>query len=309
MAAVSKEALLSHLKGLGISLRLHEHPAVMTVDEQAKHLGHLEVTLSKNLFLKDKKGRLYLVSALAPTNVDLKALSQRLGLGKGGLRMAPEDALQEVLKVPLGSVTPLALINPSARSVILLLDHRYRNQAKLLFHPLVNDSTLEMTNPDFDMFLQSIDREPSYVDFEAVVTVGKDQPPDLAGFVMESTIKPVTPDNKQSTAVIQNSSSTQAEMGSANFPASKSKVTKSERPADEGGLQKLVGDPQRLLSHILDETIRATLTKVIKDSRDKESEASISNEIKSQITPDLESIMVLFKNTAYTQGFCAGRRR
>ncbi|MCO5607786.1 hypothetical protein L7F22_061987 [Adiantum nelumboides] len=83
---------------------------------------------------QDKKGRLYLVSALAPTNVDLK--------GKGGLRMAPEDALQEVLKVPLGSVTALALFNPSARSIILLLDHQYQNQANLLFHPLDNDSTL-----------------------------------------------------------------------------------------------------------------------------------------------------------------------
>ncbi|MCO5612297.1 hypothetical protein L7F22_066562 [Adiantum nelumboides] len=128
--------------GLGISLHLHEHPVVMTVEEQSKHLGHLEITLSKNLFLKDKKGRLYLVSALAPTTVDLKALSQRLGLGKGGLRMAPEDALQDVLKVPFGSVTPLALFNPSARSVILLLDHQYQNQEKLLFHPLDNDSTL-----------------------------------------------------------------------------------------------------------------------------------------------------------------------
>ncbi|MCO5612296.1 hypothetical protein L7F22_066561 [Adiantum nelumboides] len=165
----------------------------------------------------------------------------------------------------------------------------------------------EMTNADFNMFLQSIDRVPVYVDFEAVVTVGKDQPPDLAGFAMESTTKPATPDNKQSIAVVQNSSSRQDDEARSNMPVAKSKVLKNEK--DGGVLQKLVRDPHKLLNHILDETIRATMTKVIKDSGDKELELSISNEIKSQITPDLESIMILFKNTTYTQGFVAGFMR
>eukprot|EP00250_Pteridium_aquilinum_P003590 c13898_g1_i1 orf=172-1110(+) len=312
MAAVSKEALLSHLQGLGITLRLHEHPIVMTVEEQSKHLGHLEATVSKNLFLKDKKGRFYLVSALATTNVDLKALSQRLGLGKGGLRMAPEDALQELLKVPLGSVTPLALINPSARSVILLLDHQYQNLSKLLFHPLINDLTLEMTSAELNMFLKSIDRGLPYVDLEAVVAVGKDQPPDLAGFLNESMVKPPIANVEQSAAAIRNPSSMQVESASAALPVSMSKMVISKRPCDEGSLQKLVGDPQRLLNHILDETIATTMEKVkaeVGDKISKDLELSISSEIKKQIGPDLESTIMLFKNTAYTQGFAAGRTR
>ncbi|KAL3640465.1 hypothetical protein CASFOL_015433 [Castilleja foliolosa] len=80
---------------LQIGFSQYEHPVVLTVEAQAKYVGHLKGGLSKNLFLKDKKQRLYIVSALAETKVDLKVLSQRLGLGKGGLRMAPEEALSE----------------------------------------------------------------------------------------------------------------------------------------------------------------------------------------------------------------------
>ncbi|MCI23462.1 proline-tRNA ligase-like, partial [Trifolium medium] len=84
---------------LKIEFSKYEHPVVLTVEAQAKHVGDLgggPGGLSKNLFLK--KNRFYIVSALADTKVDLKVLSQRLGLGKGGLRMAPEEALGELLQ-------------------------------------------------------------------------------------------------------------------------------------------------------------------------------------------------------------------
>ncbi|KAK3040060.1 hypothetical protein RJ639_029396 [Escallonia herrerae] len=76
----TKEQLLARLKELQIEFAGIEHSVVLTVEDQ------------------DKKHRLYLVSALADTKVDLKVLSQRLGLGKGGLRMAPNEALLEILK-------------------------------------------------------------------------------------------------------------------------------------------------------------------------------------------------------------------
>lgn len=162
----SKEQLVARLKELQIDFVSYEHPVVLTVEAQAKYVGHLGVGLSKNLLLKDKKHRFYVVSALANTNVDLKVLSQRLGLGKGGLRMAPEEALQQILQVPLGCVTPLALINDSARTVSLLLDQGFRAQECCLFHPLSNDTTISLTSHDLDKFLVSIGKQPSYVDLE-----------------------------------------------------------------------------------------------------------------------------------------------
>ncbi|THU66232.1 hypothetical protein C4D60_Mb05t11980 [Musa balbisiana] len=188
----TKDQLLARLKELQIDFVCYDHPAVLTVEAQAKYVGHLGGALSKNLLLKDKKHRYYVVSALANTNIDLKVLSQRLGLGKGGLRMAAEEALQEILQVPLGCVTPLALINDSARDVSLLLDQGFKSQQSCYFHPLTNEVTLSISASSLDKFLISIGRQPSYVDLEANPAVGKDNPPDLASLAPSGV--PTLPD-------------------------------------------------------------------------------------------------------------------
>ncbi|KAG4210879.1 hypothetical protein ERO13_A02G073700v2 [Gossypium hirsutum] len=125
----SKDQLLARLKELQIDFSQYEHPVVLTVEAQAKYVGNVGGALSKNLFLKDKKH-------------SCAVLSQRLGLGKGGLRMAPEEALGEILKVPLGCVTPFALVNESASHVSLLLDKGFKTQERCIFHPLSNDMSI-----------------------------------------------------------------------------------------------------------------------------------------------------------------------
>ncbi|XP_038990406.1 uncharacterized protein LOC103712526 [Phoenix dactylifera] len=179
----TKDQLLARLRELQIDFICYDHPAVLTVEAQAKHVAHLGGALSKNLLLKDKKNRFYVVSALAGTNIDMKVLSQRLGLGKGGLRMAPEEALQEILQVPMGCVTPFALINDSASAVSLLLDQGFKAQKCCYFHPLTNETTISLSASDLNKFLTSIGRQPTYVDLEASPLVGKDNPPDLASLV------------------------------------------------------------------------------------------------------------------------------
>lgn len=67
---------------LGIAAVTYAHPAVFTVAEGDgfKHLipgGH-----TKNLFLKDKKDQLWLVTAAAYTAVDLKGLPELIGAGR-----------------------------------------------------------------------------------------------------------------------------------------------------------------------------------------------------------------------------------
>uniref|UniRef100_A0A6N2MAE9 YbaK/aminoacyl-tRNA synthetase-associated domain-containing protein n=1 Tax=Salix viminalis TaxID=40686 RepID=A0A6N2MAE9_SALVM len=70
----TKEELLARLKELQIDFSQYEHPTVLTVEEQAKYVGDKGGGLSKNLFLKDKKSRFYIVSALADTKFCLKGL-------------------------------------------------------------------------------------------------------------------------------------------------------------------------------------------------------------------------------------------
>ncbi|CAI5998768.1 unnamed protein product [Closterium sp. NIES-64] len=173
-----------HLPTLFASAGAYSGGAGCTVEEQAAQVTGATGEFTKNLLLKDKKGRLILISALTKTKIDLKLLSQRLGLGKGGLRMAPDENLAAVLQVPAGCVTPLALFNDSAKDVVLLLDQGFASQQHLLFHPLSNDATVALTRETFESFLGTVGRsEPAYVDLEANVVVGKDQPPDLASLL------------------------------------------------------------------------------------------------------------------------------
>lgn len=318
----TKQQLLARLKELQIDFSQYEHPTVLTVEAQAKYVGDKGGGLSKNLFLKDKKSRFYIVSALADTKVDMKVLSQRLGLGKGGIRMAPEEALGEILQVPLGCVTPFALVNESARHVSLLLDKGFQSQEHCFFHPLSNDMSIALNACDLDKFLKSIGRDPSYIDLEANPTVGKDQPPDLASFVPSgSTIQPDQPDkaaplqdptenslpvNKKSVAATGKAAKPHTSMQNSSAQNSKDK---SVNPVHQ---PSVFSDSGLFVEEILNKTSALLLSEITEDAA-KENGVNlgtvVAENIRKRLNSDLQSIATMFKNTAYTQGFHAGAHR
>ncbi|KAH0989390.1 hypothetical protein GBA52_000873 [Prunus armeniaca] len=311
---LSKEQLLARLKELQIGFSQYEHPVVLTVEAQAKYVGHLGGGLSKNLFLKDKKNRFYIVSALADTKVDLKVLSIRLGLGKGGLRMAPEEALGELLQVPLGCVTPFSLVNESARHVSLLLDQKFISQEHCFFHPLSNDTSISLSTHDLDKFLKSIGRDPSYVDLEANPSVGKDQPPDLASLVPSgSTVLPDPPEAEASSkSSIENpvsvSNKSTTSTANATKASTNAKNTK-DKPVNGVHVSKSVTDVGKLVEDLLDKTSALLLSETTEETIKKHGAqlgAAISNSIRSHLRAELESTIMTFKNSAYTEGFHAG---
>ncbi|XP_044479140.1 uncharacterized protein LOC123206087 isoform X3 [Mangifera indica] len=286
----------------------------MTVEAQEKYVGGMGGGC-KNLFLKDKKHRYYIVSALAGTKVDMKVLSQRLGLGKGGLRMAPEEALPEILQVPLGSVTPFALVNESARDVGLLLDKGFKTQERCFFHPLSNDMSISLNANDLDKFLKSIGREPSYVDLEANPTVGKDQPPDLAAFVPSgSTILPEPPEKSASS---QNADGNNV-ITSSNSKAVAEKAVKlaknvqniKDKSANAVNPSSAFTDAEKFVEEILNK-ISAQIFLETKDGSIKEHGEELGTEIANRLRKccctEFKNLATIFKNTAYTQGFHAGR--
>ncbi|KAL3684554.1 hypothetical protein R1sor_002576 [Riccia sorocarpa] len=301
-AAQTRESLLALLKDNGIDAVTYEHPKVLTVEEGAKHVGHLEGGHSKNLLLKDKKNRLILVSALTSTKVDMKVLSQRLGLGKSGLRMAPEDIMQAVLKVPLGCVTPFALLNQSARSVILFLDEGFKSKAQVFFHPLTNDATTAISPSGLEKFLGLIGREPVYINVEEVVVVGKEQPPDLAGYLVDAT-----GDNKEQPATktppVQGNKPglSQGATTPANITGATAKLKSKSAPA-----QKTCADVQGTTLTILNELLSTIQKEVTSQNQGQEIAAVLSKPLRQHLEPELESLLMAFKNTAYTEGFVAG---
>lgn len=313
----TKDQLLARLKELQIDFVQYEHPAVMTAAEQEKYVGDKGGQVSVNLFLKDKKSRFYIVSSLVDTKVDLKVLSQRLGLGKGGIRMAPEEALGEILQVPLGSVTPLALVNESARNVSLLLDKRFQALEHCFFHPLSNDMSIALKACDLDKFLKSIGREALYVDLEANPVVGKDQPPDLAAFVPSESIALPDGPGKATLAPLKGpaESNISVDKKVTSVKASKSHATaqnQKEKPTDGAHEPSVFSDAGLLAEQIVEKTTALVLSEITEDTIKQHGEhlgTVVADKMRKRLSADFSSILMLFKNTAYTEGFHAGAHR
>ncbi|MEQ1753580.1 MAG: prolyl-tRNA synthetase associated domain-containing protein [Micropepsaceae bacterium] len=148
----AQDQLLAELDRLGISHRTITHPPVFSVEEAKQIRGKIEGGHTKNLFLKDKKGRLFLAVTLEDVPVDLKALGLLVS-ASGRLSFASADLLRAHLGVEPGSVTPFSLINDRALTVIPVMDETMLAVTPLNFHPLSNTATTAITNQDLLRFI------------------------------------------------------------------------------------------------------------------------------------------------------------
>jgi Ala-tRNA(Pro) deacylase len=162
----SRDDLFARLDQLGVETETHEHPPVFTVEEAKIHCGHLPGGHCKSLFLKDKKGELWLVVTLDHRAVDLKRLAKALGAGR--LSFGRPELLEEVLGVTPGSVTPFGLINDQERRVRVILDAEMMRCELLNYHPLSNDATTTITPAGLLAFVESCGHHPRVVDLEAL---------------------------------------------------------------------------------------------------------------------------------------------
>lgn len=160
--ANSRDQLMDRLAALGIETETMDHPAVYTVEEAKALRGDLPGAHSKNLFLKDKKGRLWLVVALEDRNVDLKAL--RKTIGASTLSFGKPDVLMDALGIEPGSVTPFAAINDDDGRVTVVLDAGLLAAEPLNFHPLVNTATTRISADDLLEFLRHTGHEPLIIE-------------------------------------------------------------------------------------------------------------------------------------------------
>ena len=150
--------LMLRLDQLGIVTTTVEHEAVFTVAESDAVSRSVPGGHTKNLFLKDAKGALFLVIAEAHTPVDLKGLHKALGCAR--LSFGKADLLMEVLGVPPGSVTAFALINDRDRQVSVVLDEALMVFDAINCHPLVNTATTTIGREDLHSFLRATGHEP-----------------------------------------------------------------------------------------------------------------------------------------------------
>jgi Ala-tRNA(Pro) deacylase len=151
--------LFAFLDRLHIAYTTVSHPALFTVEQSRAWRGTIAGGHTKNLFLKDKSGAYYLVVACEDAVVDLKGLHRRLG-AKGRFSFASAEALQDLLGVNPGSVTPFAAINDVSGKVMVVLDKVMLNHDILNYHPLVNTMTTSIPRGGLMRFLTACGHEP-----------------------------------------------------------------------------------------------------------------------------------------------------
>src|SRR5436853_1294536 len=153
------DELFSALDRLGIAHPTVSHPPLFTVEQSRALRGQIPAGHTKNLFLKDKKGALFLVVALEDAAIELKSLHRRLG-ASGRLSFGSAELLRETLGVEPGAVTPFAVINDTARRVSVVLDTAMLAQATLNYHPLRNTMTTSITREALIKFLEATGHPP-----------------------------------------------------------------------------------------------------------------------------------------------------
>lgn len=165
----TRDDLFARFDALGVSVKTVDHPAVFTVEES--HAIHKHELLpgghTKNLFLKDKKGKVFLVVALNDAEIDLKSLHRLLG-ASGRFSFGKPELLYELLGVKPGSVTPFSLINDTTQTVSVVLEAKMMEHDLLNYHPLENTATTNIARDDLLAFIRSCGHDPQIMALDGI---------------------------------------------------------------------------------------------------------------------------------------------
>lgn len=160
--------LFERLTELGVEHRTIEHVPVFTVEEARRLRGRIEGAHSKNLFVRDKKERHWLVSCLSERTVDLKWLATELGTKR--LTFCSPRRLAGFLGIRAGAVSPFAVINDTRGLVRVALDTELLADEPLNFHPLDNARTTSISRAGLLRFLEAERHPPKILRFPSRVS-------------------------------------------------------------------------------------------------------------------------------------------
>ena len=167
MAEKKGEAELYALfRAHGIAWTTHQHPPLHTVEESRALRGDLPGAHVKNMFLKDRKDRLWLVTCLEHRQIRIRDLEKEIGAQK--CSFGKPDLLWETLGLLPGAVSPFGLINDADRRVTAVLDLQMLEHDPINAHPLHNGATTGISAADFRRFFEITGHAPVVVDFDVL---------------------------------------------------------------------------------------------------------------------------------------------
>jgi Ala-tRNA(Pro) deacylase len=158
--------ILRFLDEQGIAYERCDHPAVFTVEEADRLVPPLVGTKTKNLFLRDARGRRHFLVVLpSEKTADLKALAPLLGQKK--LSFASPERLRRHLGIEPGAVSILGIVNDRENLVQVVVDPAVWNAGALQCHPLVNTATLVISGEGIRRFLEATGHAPRVLEVPA----------------------------------------------------------------------------------------------------------------------------------------------
>jgi Ala-tRNA(Pro) deacylase len=164
----SPDDLIAYLAALGVETTTVDHPPLFTVEDSQALRGDIPGGHTKNLFVKDKKSRLFLLVLGEETVLELKRVHEKIG-AQGGVTFGSAELLEEAWGVAPGAVTPFGAINDEAGRVTVVLDQAMMRHEQLNFHPLVNTRTTGLASADLVKFLRATGHEP------LIAALGRDE--------------------------------------------------------------------------------------------------------------------------------------
>ena len=157
------ETLLAFLDQLQINYVMHRHRPLRTVEDSKAYRGEMRGLHLKNLFLRDRKKKNFLLVVEEDRQIDLKTLHQKIGCDR--LSFGSADRLFELLGVRPGAVSPLTLINDPNCEVHLVVDKALKTNERIYVHPLVNDITLGIVGTQLQYFFAHTGHQVQWFDF------------------------------------------------------------------------------------------------------------------------------------------------
>lgn len=171
-----ENAVITMLSSLSLHPTMYSHKAAFNVEEQTKYVTVESGIKTKNLFLKDKKHGLFLVTVPHDREVNMKAIPTLLGLTGAAFRMADEESLSSRLAVIRGAISPFAVMNDTEGAVTMCIDKTLLEADLINVHPLRNDRTVSIPPADLLAFLKHVNHEPKILDFSAAPAVAAPAP-------------------------------------------------------------------------------------------------------------------------------------
>lgn len=123
----------------GVAHKTVTHEPMFTVEDAKLLRAPCDYGHTKNLFVRNKKGKMWLLTLHEDRKVDLKTTAQLVGANR--FSFASPERLMHYLGVTQGAVSAFSILNDITHQVQFYIDEALMEAPALHIHPLINTQT------------------------------------------------------------------------------------------------------------------------------------------------------------------------